>query len=171
MNTLRDYVDWKLTHPQGHMSRNLFDKDNVNVNNRYCTMNNTPTDTGVQFYTDSQCTPTTYAQMNFRIGSASDFKGKTLILTIPKINGTKATKISVMNGISSVQDGSNCAKSGDLYYSKITVDDKEYTTEKICIMLYVYGKQPNELIIFDEIMVHEGTEPLPYEPYGKFIKK
>lgn len=171
MNTLKDYVDWKLTHPQGYKSRNLFDKDNLIIQNSYYTRDAKSTETGVEFYTASNSTTTTYAQMVFIVGNASNFKGKTITFSTPSYGGTVATKISVMKSTTSIQNGSNSAKSGDVYYSKITVEDKEYTDEKLCIMLYAYGKVASELVAYDEIMVNEGSEILPYEPYGKIIRK
>ena len=170
MNTLRDYVDWKLTHQQGYMSRNLFDKNNLIIQNSYYTRDAKSTETGVSFYTTSNVAATTYAQITIVVGNASDYRGKTITFSTPSYGGTSGTKMSVLKAKTQIQNGSNSKKSGDLYYSAITVEDKEYTDEKLCIVLYAYGKGADQLVSYEKIMVNEGDEILPYEPYGKFIK-
>lgn len=171
MNPLRDYVDWKLTHPQGYMSRNLFDKDNLIIQNSYRTRDAKSTETGVSFYTTSDVVATTYAQIAIVVGNASDYRGKTITFSTPSYGGTSGTRIAVFKKTASIQNGSNSKKTGDLYYSVITVEDKEYTDEKLCIVLYAYGKGADEFVTYEKIMVNEGDEILQYEPYGKFIKK
>ena len=171
MNTLRSYVEWKLTHsqkkPEPVASRNLFDKGNIMVQNAYYTVNPSSTESGVAFYTSNNCTTTTYAQIALIIGNASDFKGKTITFSTPSYGGTVATKINVMKANAGIQNGSNSTKVGNVYCSRITVENKEYTDEKLCIILYAYGKGASELVTYDEIMVNEGSEILPYEPYRK----
>lgn len=169
MLTLKDYVNWGIAHcgSKHKKSLNLFDKDNFVVQYRYLTENEKSTKTGVSFYTSETYVSTTYAQCCLVIGNASEFRGKTITFSTPTYGGTVATKISVMKGRSVIQNGSNCVKSGDVYFSQITVADQEYTTENVCIMLYVYGKNANELIEYEKIMVNEGSEILPYEPYVK----
>ena len=171
MTLFKQYILWKLAHcntkkPEA-ASLNLFDKGNLITHRTYHTTNVQSTETGVSFQTSESCATTTYAQCVLTIGNAADFKGKTLVFSSPSYGGTSATKISVMKSLTAVQNGSNWSKVGDVYYSQITVEDKEYTDEKICIMLYAYGKGANELILYDEIMVNEGGEVLPYEPYKK----
>lgn len=170
MTLFKQYILWKLAHCKKNpeaISLNLFNKDNLITHRLYQSTNVQSTETGVSFNTSATCTTTTYAQCVLTIGNAADFKGKTLVFSSPSYGGTSATKISVMKSTTAVQNGSNWTKSGDVYYSQITVEDKEYTDEKICIMLYAYGKGANELILYDEIMLNEGSEVLPYEPYKK----
>lgn len=168
MLTLKDYVNWGLTHTKKKpKSRNLFNKDNIVVQYFNLVTNIQPTETGVSFYTVDDYGPSKYGQYWLSIGNASDFRGKTLTFSSPSYGGTVATKISIVNGRTATQNGSNFAKSGDVYFSRITIPDEEFTTEKVCIMLYVYGKSANELIEYNEIMVNEGSEILPYESYNK----
>ena len=169
MLTLKDYVNWGLTHckKKSVKSRNLFDKNNLIVQYRYLAESVKSTETGVAFSTTDDCVSTTYAQCWLVVGNASDFRGKTLTFSTPSYVGTVATKISVVNGRTAIQKGNDFIKSGDVYYSQITVEDKEYTAEKVCIVLYAYGKNANELVEYKEIMVNEGSEALPYEPYVK----
>lgn len=171
MNTLRDYVDWKLTHPQGYMSRNLFDKDNVVAVSRYLAKTPTPTENGIAFVTEDACSVTEYPQMSISVCSVSKFRGKTVTLSSPSFAGTAATKIVVLKNTSRIQFGTDWKKWGDVYYSTITVEDREYTDETLGVALYAYGKGAGELVTYEKIMLNEGAEPLPYEPYGKFIKK
>ena len=58
MNTLKDYVNWKLAHPQGYKSRNLFDKDNFVLRGSNATESFTPTNTGLSYKIKANATPT-----------------------------------------------------------------------------------------------------------------
>ena len=164
---LKDYVDWKLTHQKKKKSRNLFDKDNLDVSNYNFCNSAKSTDSGVSFKTNSNVQTNNYVICGLSLGNAVDFRGKTITLSSPDMYGTTATKLAVRKGISNVQNGSNWTKSGDVYYSQITVEDKEYTGEILCILLYAYGQQPDTVITYNNIMVNEGSEILPYEPYRK----
>ena len=169
MNTLKDYVEWKLTHsqkkPEPVASRNLFNKNNLVIQNNYYTVNPQSTESGVSFYTASNATPTIYVQIAIVVGNAADFNGKTITFSTPSFWGTSGTKLAIMKSNVAIQNGSNITKVASVYCSKITVENKEYTDEKLCIILYAYKMGANELVTYDEIMVNEGSEILPYEPY------
>ena len=164
---LKDYVDWKLTHQKKKKSRNLFDKDNYVIQNSNYANTFKATDTGFSYTVTSNAPSGAYPNVCLTIGSASDFKGKTITFSATSYY-TNATKLSVRKGASLAQQGKGFAQSGDLYYSQITIPDKEYTNEVLVIMLYApMGAAGGTVITYDNIMVNEGSEILPYEPYRK----
>ena len=176
MNALKDYVEWKLTHSKGYMSRNLFDNTNLKVQERAFATNVTPTKTGVSYTIASNAPSNAYPRVDLVIGPASKYAGKTITMTVSNMF-SRATKLSVrkLASSSSAQNGSELKQSGDLFYATITIEDKDYTTENLCIMLYCYmgssyNHQAGDIITHNNIMVYEGSDILPYEPYGKHIK-
>ena len=174
MNTLKDYVEWKLTHTKGRMSRNIFDNTNLIVQEKSFATNVTPSETGVSYTIASNAPSSAYPRVDLVIGPASKYAGKTITMTLSNMF-SKATKLAVRKLGASVQNGSELKQLGDLFYSTITIEDKDYTTENLCIMLYCYmgssyNHQAGDIITHNDIMVYEGSDILSYEPYGKYIK-
>lgn len=155
----------------GNLSRNLFDNSNIRRVSCWKLKPNTlsSTSTGVTIMAEDDITPTDFPSVALSLGLASDFAGKTITFSSPSISGSVDTKLRVNRGVSSVQNGTNWTQKGDIYYSTITVEDKEYTTETLCIVLYGRGLNPGDSMTFENIMVNEGSEPLPYEQHNKYI--
>lgn len=174
MNTLRDYVDWKLTHPQGYMSRNIFYKDIVYFKNAGWNLDRDTsivTDKSFTAYGDKD---SQFGSLALYLGDASDFAGKTLSMTFtPETDFTYPNNciLSVFNNSwSSIVSVTSAEWEGG-YHCCITVPAEPEKGTRLGIRIYGRNLTQGAEVKIDNIMIYEGTEPLPYEPYGKFIKK
>lgn len=174
MNTLRDYVNWKLTHPQGYMSRNIFHKDIVSLKTAGWYL-----DRSTAIVTDKSITAYGTATannglLNCYLGELSELAGKTISMTftpMTEFTNTSTTALVVTNkSFVNIASGKNVAWDGG-YHSCITIPEEPEEGSLFAIRLYGQKLTEGAEVKIDNIMIYEGSEPLPYEPYGKFIKK
>lgn len=208
--TLRDYVEWKLTHSNktadaegyplvlkrckagkrfkkfyvygsdggvGNVrddgkyelgvrvgGKNLFDNKNFVINALGYVSASTikPTDTGIEFIINGAS-----GSVCLAFGLAKDFEGCTLTMSSPDYYGSVATVLNVRTDAgTNVTTGSNWAKKGDVYVSTITIPKNSgYTTEVMCIRLYVAGSAAGTEIRYNDICVEMGDTASGYEAY------
>ncbi len=179
MNTLKDYVDWKLTHPQGYMSRNIYHADIV-----FCVPQGWNLDRDSRVVTDSSIAA--YATKDASLGNlhcyltgdTTQYAGKTLSMTFTAESDlvyTSANKLYLRMPYQSsntvlAESSAPSAWDGG-YFASITIPEDFDETALFDIVLYGRNFSAGDEIKIDNIMVYEGTEPLPYEPYGKYIKR
>lgn len=148
----------------GDKTDNLFNNANIDLNNVYAAKNIESTDTGIKFVTTAGG-----GQVNVVIGLAKDFEGKTLVFSSPNYYNTVATSFAIreVSGTHLI-GGTNWTKSGDVYYSTITVPENGYTTEELCLRLYFSNMNIGDEIEYNDLMVAYGNTPKEYEQYGKY---
>ena len=222
MNTLKDYVNWKLTHADkvaeaegypltmenckrnkrmkqlevygnsvqdgtptpdnpvevqsvGEKSVNLFDKDNfVYVSSwNVSKANVSSTDTGISFVINDKI-----GHVHLSLGLASDYAGKTLVLTSTS-NYSTNTRLVIRNPSGEAVKTSSTIGNNNgngLYSTTLTIEEDTYTNEVLCIRLYFQEEyaedgtilEAGSVLEYKDIMVAESNTPLPYEPYGKY---
>ena len=152
----------------GLTTKNLFDKDNILVVKTANAKNAVPTNTGVKATITSD-----WGYVFVKIGLASDYAGKTLCFSWKpdSYNPTGSTRLVVVDSSSKIlatsseeprlEDGTK--------YSIMTIDG-EYTTEILYARLYFANIDITkyDTIEFQNIMVCESSEYVPYEPYHKY---
>lgn len=147
----------------GNKSDNLFNNDNIDLNNTYAVENIESTASGIKFIATGAS-----GQVNVVIGQAKDFEGKTLVFSSPNYYNTSATSFAIRetNGTHLV-GGTDWTKSGNVYYSTITVPENGYTTEELCLRLYFSNMNIGDEIEYNDLMVAYGNTPKEYESFNQ----
>lgn len=172
MNLFKKYVLWKMTHnqkkPEPVASRNLFHKDMVFFLNRGLNIDRDTaivTDKSIAAYGDATSVS---GSLSAYLGNAADFAGKTLSMTFTPMTefvSPLSTALTVINkSWSTIVSGTTVALNGG-YHSCITIPEEPEEGSRLAIRLYGRNLTPGAEVKIDNIMVYEGTEPLPYEPY------
>ena len=152
-------------------TKNLFDKDNLVVNRKFNVSKYTSTDTGVDV------TPVSAGVINgfcmCDVGLAKDYVGKTLCFSWKPddFNTSTSTKIIIADSSNSVvaESSANVILEDGTRYTTLTVNG-EYTTEILRLRLYFSNIDTSvyNTLKFENIMLCESSEYVPYEPYQKY---
>lgn len=141
---------------------NLFDKDNYVVCSKWNTVNIVSTETGLSWIHNGASSHNS-GFLRIRIGLASDYAGKTLTLSWSG-HTNRYTQIvvydSVNNKVTAISN--QYIKEDGYYYTTATIGEG-YTTEYLAIRLYCSHLDTS--INYDNIMLCESSEYVPYEPY------
>lgn len=173
--TLKDYVDWKLAHPQGYMSRNIYRADIV-----YCIAAGWNLSRDGRVVTDSSIT--TYATTDAAMGNLviyldldiKQYAGKTLSMTFTAetefayaVPTRMFIKTPYQSGNTLLVEGTQSTTWDGGYFNSIAIPEDIDATAVLQITIYGRNFTTGDEIKYDNIMIYEGTEPLPYEPYTK----
>lgn len=149
-------------------TKNLFDKDNAKnlFSNGHLSE---PTATGIAIIPISS---TGYGF--FDLGPASNYVGKTINATmkVPRLGSETYTAFFAVcsaNGNNRAEKGThNIIVENGFAYITATYTVEDVGDKHLSLHLRVDGAKINNHYDFTEIMVYEGEEELPFEPYGKY---
>lgn len=149
-------------------SKNLFNKDNLELSKKWNNKSIQSTDTGVVIIpsTIGNESGSTQGYGILKLGLASEYAGKTITLTSP-VCYSDATKLVILDSSKAIiKQGNYFALKDGLYYSSITIEDNIYTDEILGLRLY-YKTEDTSITEFEykDIMVTEGSDIVHYEPY------
>lgn len=174
MNLFKTYVLWKMTHsqksPEPVASRNLFHKDIVFFKNAGWYL-----DRDTAIVTDKSITAYGTATanngaLNCYLGEAAEFAGKTISMTFTPMTEFTSSGVTALivasKSWTTIVSGTTVAWNGG-YHSCITIPEEPEEDSRLAIRLYGRNLTLGAEVKIDNIMVYEGTEPLPYEPYIK----
>lgn len=149
-------------------TKNLFDKDNLVVNRTWNVSNYSSTDTGVMITIRDKG-----GFCNLDIGLAKDYVGKALCFSWKPddYNTSTSTRIIIADSSNSVVAESSAIVilEDGTRYTTLTVNG-EYTTEILRLRLYFSNIDTSvyNTLKFENIMLCESSEYVPYEPYQKY---